>query len=72
MIEAIGELVTPQNIDTMATAAHKDGDNPKSEPKRQPKAAPIVKEGTISPPLKPAPSVIAVNIIFQRKASGAL
>lgn len=72
IIEAIGEFVTPQNMDTIATAAHKDGDNPKSVPNRQPKAAPMVKEGTISPPLNPAPNVIAVNIIFQKKLSGAL
>ena len=65
-------MVTPQNMDTMATAAHKEGDSPKRVPNRHPKAAPIVKEGTISPPLKPAPNVIAVNIIFQKKASGAL
>ena len=33
--------------------------------------APIKKVGTISPPLKPAPRVRAVKVIFKRKASGA-
>ena len=66
--DEIGQFVTPQNTDTIATAAQSDGGNPRSEPKRQPKVAPIVKDGTISPPLNPAPRVMAVNNIFQRKA----
>ena len=71
IIDAIGEFVTPQNIEIMATAAHIDGDNPKTVPNKQPNAAPMVKEGTISPPLNPAPSVSAVKTIFQKNASGA-
>ena len=65
--DAIGAFVTPQNTDTMPTAAQRDGEIPKSVPQRQPNVAPIVKEGTISPPLNPAPSVMAVKIIFQKK-----
>lgn len=65
--EAIGAFVTPQNTDTMPTAAQRDGDSPKSVPKRHPNVAPMVKEGTISPPLNPAPRVMAVKSIFQKK-----
>ena len=65
--EAIGAFVTPQNTDTMPTAAQRDGESPTKEPNRQPKVAPIVKDGTISPPLKPAPKVMAVKTIFQKK-----
>ena len=36
----------------------------------QPKVAPVKKMGTISPPLKPAPKVSAVNSIFSRNAYG--
>ena len=52
-------------------AALKVGEKPVNVPKRQPKLAPIKKVGTISPPLKPAPRVRAVKMIFKRKASGA-
>ena len=65
--EDIGQFVTPQNTDTIPTAAQRDGDNPTKLPNRQPKVAPIQKEGTISPPLNPTPRVIAVKIIFHIK-----
>ena len=39
-------------------------------PKRHPNAAPIQNDGTISPPLYPAPSVTAVKIIFKINAPG--
>ena len=68
--EVIGQLVTPQKTLVIPTAAQRDGENPRILPKRQPKAAPVKKLGTISPPLKPAPSVSAVKIILRRKASG--
>ena len=67
--DEIGQLVTPQNTETMATAAQREGDIPRNEPNRHPNVAPIVKEGTISPPLNPAPNVIAVKIIFQINAN---
>ena len=69
IIDAIGELVTPQNMEIKATAAHNEGDNPKSCPNKHPKAAPIVNEGTISPPLYPAPNVRAVKTKYQKNAS---
>ena len=68
--EVIGQLVTPQNTEVMPTAVHKVGENPNRFPYRQPKAAPVQKEGTISPPLKPQPMVRAVKMIFNKKASG--
>ena len=68
IIEAIGEFVTPQNIEIMAMAAHRDGGNPTNVPNRQPNVAPIANDGTISPPLNPAPRVRAVNNIFRINA----
>ena len=68
IMEAIGAFVTPQKSEIIPIAAQRDGGNPMNEANRQPNVAPIVKDGTISPPLNPAPSVIAVNIIFHRKA----
>lgn len=70
IMDASGELVTPQNMEIMAMAAQSEGEIPKIIPNKQPNVAPIVKEGTISPPLNPAPSVSAVNTIFQKKAVG--
>ena len=67
-MDAIGEFVTPQNIAIIPTAAQVDAGKPTIEAKRQPKQAPIAKDGTISPPLNPAPRVKAVKTIFQRKA----
>ena len=70
IIDAIGEFVTPQNMEIIPTAAHKEGENPKIVPNKQPNVAPIVNDGTISPPLNPAPRVSTVNTIFQKNASG--
>ena len=64
----MGELVTPQNTDTIPTAAPKLADSPSSGATAQPKVAPTKKEGTISPPLYPALRVAPVKIIFSRKA----
>ena len=44
-------------------------ESPSNGPATQPKVAPMKKEGTISPPLKPAPKVSAVKIILSRNAS---
>ena len=68
IMEAIGAFVTPQKSEIIPTAAQSEGGKPTREPNKQPNVAPIVKDGTISPPLNPAPSVTAVKIIFQRKA----
>ena len=68
--EVIGQFVTPQNTEVMPTAVHKVGENPNRFPYRQPKAAPVQKEGTISPPLYPAPKVSAVKSILRINASG--
>ena len=70
--DVIGLLVTPQKTATIPTAAQSDGDNPTNVPKRHPKVAPIQKEGTISPPLNPTPSVMAVKMIFQKINPGKL
>lgn len=66
--EVIGQLVTPQKRETMATAAQSDGEMPVKVPNKHPKVAPIQKDGTISPPLNPAPKVMAVKRIFQKNA----
>ena len=68
IIEAIGAFVTPQKREIIAIAAQNEVGKPTKEANRQPKVAPIVKDGTISPPLNPAPSVMAVKIIFHKKA----
>ena len=62
--------MTPQKTAVIPTAVQSVGEKPSRFPKRQPKAAPIKKDGTISPPLYPAPRVRAVNSIFKKKASG--
>ena len=66
----MGELVTPQNTATSPSAAPKPGFIPISGATVQPKVAPTKKQGTISPPLKPAPRVSTVNTIFSTKAQG--
>ena len=69
-IEVSGQFVTPQKTATIPDAAQMEGSIPRSVPSTQPKVAPIQKEGTISPPLKPAFIVMAVRISFQRKSRG--
>lgn len=64
--DVIGQFVTPQNRLTMPQAAHKPTGSPKMPDKKLPRAAPIKSVGTISPPLKPPPSVAAVKMIFSR------
>ena len=64
----IGQLVTPQKRETIPTAVHSVGDSPIRLPNRQPKAAPVQKDGTISPPLNPAPIVRVVRRILIKKA----
>ena len=68
IMEAIGAFVTPQKSEIIPIAAQKEGGRPTKEANRQPNVAPIVKDGTISPPLYPAPSVTAVKSIFHKKA----
>lgn len=64
--DVIGQFVTPQNKLTMPQAAHKPTGSPKIPDRKLPREAPIKSVGTISPPLKPPPSVAAVKIIFNR------
>ncbi len=66
----IGQFVTPQNSDVIPTAVQRVGEKPDRLPNRQPNDAPMQNDGTISPPLKPAPRVSAVKNIFKRNASG--
>ena len=67
---AIGQFVTPQNSAVMPSAAAKLGSSPIRGANVQPNVAPMKNVGTISPPLKPASSVSAVNRIFSRNANG--
>jgi len=67
-IEVRGKFVTPQNTETSPRAAPKAGESPRREETAQPKVALVKKPGTISPPLKPAPRVTVVKMIFSRKA----
>ena len=62
--------MTPQNTAVMPMAEQSVDEKPVRLPKRHPNAAPVKKEGTISPPLNPAPSVRAVKSIFMKNASG--
>ena len=64
--EDIGQLVTPQNTPIIPHAAINVIGNPNQDATTQPNAAPIQNDGTISPPLKPAPKVKAVKIIFSK------
>lgn len=70
MKEVMGQFVTPQNKAINPKLAEKEAGRPNSGPMIAPKVAPTKKEGTISPPLNPAPKVSAVKIIFKRKAKG--
>ena len=51
-------------------AAQMDGERPIRCPMIHPNVAPMQKEGTISPPRKPARMVRAVSTSFQKKSSG--
>ena len=62
-------MVTPQNKAMRPKLAEKELESPKRGPIAAPKVAPTKNEGTISPPLKPAPNVSAVNRIFKANAS---
>ena len=63
----IGQFVTPQKTAAMPTAVQSVGEKPDRFPNRQPNAAPVKNDGTISPPLNPAPNVKAVKSIFIKK-----
>lgn len=67
---AMGHFVTPQKIADIPTAAPKGIGRPERAAKVPPRAAPIKNDGIISPPLKPAETVITVKISFKIKASG--
>ena len=67
-IEVIGQFVTPQKTAAIPQAAQREGESPISCPAMHPKVAPTQKDGTISPPRKPAFIVSAVRSIFQKKA----
>ena len=60
-----GQLAIPQNIHTRHIAAAKAGGMPRMLPATMPKVAPTKNAGTISPPLKPAPTVMAVKSILE-------
>ena len=66
----IGQFVTPQKTLIIPIAVQSDGEKSVIVPNKHPKAAPVKNEGTISPPLNPAPIVSAVKTIFNRNASG--
>ena len=66
----MGQFVTPQKRAISPTAAQTDGEKPVKLPNVHPSVAPMKKDGTISPPRKPASIVIAVKIIFITNAYG--
>ena len=66
----MGQFVMPQKRPVMPSAAAKPAGRPSSAPAAQPKVEPTKSVGTISPPLKPQPSVTAVKTILSRNASG--
>ena len=61
---AKGHLVTPQKRDAIPIAAPRGAESPKYIAAAPPRAAPIKNVGTISPPLKPADTVITVKSSF--------
>ena len=65
-IEATGQLTTQQKSATNPRAAPTAASSPIRDAATHPKVEPIKKVGTISPPLKPAATVIAVKRIFKR------
>ena len=65
---ATGQFTAPQNVQINPTAAAKPGSRPIKLPTQQPVTAPMKKDGTISPPLKPVPKVMAVNNNFTGKS----
>ena len=68
--EVRGQFTTPQKKQTIPRAAANPGSIPMRPPATQPNVAPTKNDGTISPPLKPQPIVMAVNSAFRRKAAG--
>lgn len=58
-------MVAPQKMLTIPQAAHSPIGSPNIGAKKLPRVAPTNNAGTISPPLKPPPSVAAVNTIFR-------
>lgn len=67
--EVIGQFVTAAEKSAMPQAATSGTGRFKSEAAAQPKAPPIQKDGTISPPLNPAAIVSVVKTILRKKAS---
>jgi len=66
IVEAIGELVEPDNTATKPSAA-KRGIFPSIKcPKKLPAVEPTNKIGVTNPPLPPNPKVIDVNKIFNK------
>ena len=68
MNEAIGELVTPQKTAIMPRAAPTAGGSPRNPAAKQPKVAPMNRDGTISPPRYPPARETAVKTSFSRNA----
>ena len=67
-VHAKGVLAAPANTATKPRDAMKSCGTPSKVPRVQPRAAPMKNKGVTSPPLKPEPSVTAVNSNFQRNA----
>ena len=63
--DASGQFVVPANSPTMPQAAHMEAGSPTSGPNTPPSTAPMHSVGTISPPLNPPPSVMAVSNSFR-------
>ena len=65
---AKGHLVTLLNIAAIPIAAPTVISNPKHSAKTPPRVAPMLNEGTISPPFNPADTVMTVNNAFSKKS----
>ena len=65
---AKGHLVTLLNIAAIPITAPTVISNPKHSAKTPPRVAPMLREGTISPPFNPTETVIIVKTAFSKKS----
>lgn len=70
MQQASGVFAAPAKTATNPIPASKPTGSGSQNESALPSVAPIKKSGVTSPPLKPAPRVIAVKRIFKAKSSG--
>ena len=68
IVQAIGVLIAPANTATKHIPINDAVGNGNSKLIVLPSVAPIKNSGVTSPPLKPAPIVTTVNMIFMAKS----